>query len=218
MQRSHNQKAGQFEEAVACLQVLVRLGDAVGVADASCRRCMLRSRRNAHPTRWRRACSPARRATAGRGRAQRTTISRASPASRRLSDEPAGRVSRRAAAISADELSARIPSRSVSAKDGGIFRRPASAAGAMPPTDVSEACWRAAGRWSREGDPARGVPACSGCHGPKLTGMEPAHSRACGLRASYISAQLGAFRYGTRTAADAGLHAARRGQPDRRPT
>jgi cytochrome c553 len=53
-----------------------------------------------------------------------------------------------------------------------------------------------------EGDQARGVPACSGCHGPKLTGMEPAIPGLVGLRASYISAQLGAFRYGTRTAAE----------------
>jgi cytochrome c553 len=33
-----------------------------------------------------------------------------------------------------------------------------------------------------------------------LTGMEPALPGLVGLRASYISAQLGAFRYGTRTA------------------
>jgi cytochrome c553 len=52
-----------------------------------------------------------------------------------------------------------------------------------------------------EGDPAHGVPPCSGCHGPKLTGMEPAIPGRVGLHASYISAQLGAWRYGTRTAA-----------------
>lgn len=51
------------------------------------------------------------------------------------------------------------------------------------------------------GDTPHGVPPCSGCHGPKLTGMEPAIPGLVGLRASYISAQLGAFRYGTRTAA-----------------
>jgi cytochrome c553 len=50
------------------------------------------------------------------------------------------------------------------------------------------------------GDPAKGVPACSGCHGTALTGMEPAIPGLVGLHASYISAQLGAFRYGTRTA------------------
>ena len=52
-----------------------------------------------------------------------------------------------------------------------------------------------------DGDQARGVPACVGCHGPKLTGMEPGIPGLVGLRANYISAQLGAFRYGTRTAA-----------------
>ena len=51
------------------------------------------------------------------------------------------------------------------------------------------------------GDPQRGVPACSGCHGPAFTGMEPAIPGLLGLRASYVSAQLGAWRYGTRTAA-----------------
>jgi cytochrome c553 len=53
-----------------------------------------------------------------------------------------------------------------------------------------------------EGDQAHGVPPCSGCHGPKLTGMEPAIPGLVGLHARYISAQLGAFRYGTRTAAE----------------
>jgi cytochrome c553 len=52
-----------------------------------------------------------------------------------------------------------------------------------------------------QGDAAHGVPACVLCHGPKLTGMEPGIPGLVGLRASYISAQLGAFRYGTRTAA-----------------
>ncbi len=51
------------------------------------------------------------------------------------------------------------------------------------------------------GDSAKGIPACSGCHGKTLTGMEPAIPGLLGLRASYISAQLGAWRYGTRTAA-----------------
>jgi cytochrome c553 len=50
------------------------------------------------------------------------------------------------------------------------------------------------------GDQSRNVPACAGCHGPRLTGMEPGIPGLVGLRASYISAQIGAFRYGTRTA------------------
>ena len=53
-----------------------------------------------------------------------------------------------------------------------------------------------------DGDAAHGVPPCSACHGPALTGMEPAIPGLVGLRATYISAQLGAFRYGTRTTAE----------------
>src|SRR5215469_10853718 len=69
-------------------------------------------------------------------------------------------------------------------------------------TDVSEALLGRGHSLVTEGDQARGVPPCSGCHGPKLTGMEPGIPGLVGLRASYISAQLGAFRYGTRTAPD----------------
>jgi cytochrome c553 len=68
-------------------------------------------------------------------------------------------------------------------------------------TDVSEALLARGRSLVTEGDQAHGVPACAGCHGPKLTGMEPAIPGLVGLRASYISGQLGAFRYGTRTAA-----------------
>jgi cytochrome c553 len=67
-------------------------------------------------------------------------------------------------------------------------------------TDASEALLARGRSLVTEGDQARGVPPCSGCHGPRLTGMEPAIPGLVGLRASYISAQLGAFRYGTRTA------------------
>jgi cytochrome c553 len=48
------------------------------------------------------------------------------------------------------------------------------------------------------GDRTRGVPACVSCHGAALTGMEPAIPGLLGLHADYISAQLGAWRYGTR--------------------
>jgi cytochrome c553 len=50
------------------------------------------------------------------------------------------------------------------------------------------------------GDPARQIPACGSCHGPGLTGMEPGIPGLLGLRPNYVSAQLGAWRYGTRTA------------------
>src|SRR5215831_19286329 len=68
--------------------------------------------------------------------------------------------------------------------------------------DVSAAVLARGRSLVSDGDQARGVPACVGCHGPKLTGMEPAIPGLVGLHASYISAQLGAFRYGTRTAAE----------------
>lgn len=70
-----------------------------------------------------------------------------------------------------------------------------------PPT-VSDAVLARGQALVAQGDPAHGTPACSGCHGPALTGMEPAIPGLVGLRSNYISAQLGAFRYGTRTAAD----------------
>jgi len=50
------------------------------------------------------------------------------------------------------------------------------------------------------GAPSRGVPACSSCHGPQLVGMEPGIPGLLGLKPTYITAQLGAWRYGTRTA------------------
>ncbi len=52
-----------------------------------------------------------------------------------------------------------------------------------------------------QGDAAHDIPACAGCHSPALTGMEPAIPGLLGLHPGYISAQLGAWRYGTRTAA-----------------
>jgi cytochrome c553 len=50
------------------------------------------------------------------------------------------------------------------------------------------------------GDPARGVPPCMACHGPNLSGREPGIPGLLGLRTDYITAQLGGWRYGTRTA------------------
>lgn len=50
------------------------------------------------------------------------------------------------------------------------------------------------------GVPERGVPACSLCHGPALVGMEPGIPGLVGLKPTYITAQLGGWRYGTRTA------------------
>ncbi|MDQ6628535.1 MAG: c-type cytochrome [Pseudomonadota bacterium] len=52
------------------------------------------------------------------------------------------------------------------------------------------------------GDPAKGVPACSACHGTGLTGMEPGIPGLVGLRPSYIVAQLTRWRVGDRHAAE----------------
>jgi cytochrome c553 len=51
-----------------------------------------------------------------------------------------------------------------------------------------------------QGDAARQIPACTSCHGPQLAGLEPGVPGLLGLRSTYISAQLGGWRYGTRTA------------------
>ena len=50
------------------------------------------------------------------------------------------------------------------------------------------------------GAPARSIPPCSGCHGARLTGVEPGIPGLLALNPDYIIAQLGAWRYGTRTA------------------
>lgn len=52
----------------------------------------------------------------------------------------------------------------------------------------------------RHGDAARKVPACQACHGKQLNGVEPATPALLGLPGDYISAQLGAWRSGTRGA------------------
>jgi cytochrome c553 len=71
----------------------------------------------------------------------------------------------------------------------------------MAPPVVSTAILNRGRALVTQGDAGRGIPACAGCHGPSFTGMEPAIPGLLGLHASYISAQLGAWRYGTRTAA-----------------
>jgi len=53
-------------------------------------------------------------------------------------------------------------------------------------------------RLYRAGDRARGLPACSGCHGPAGAGIPPLFPRIGGQFADYIDLQLRAFRDGTR--------------------
>jgi len=50
------------------------------------------------------------------------------------------------------------------------------------------------------GDPARGIPPCVACHGTKLTGIEPGIPALLGLHERYITAQIEAWRVGTRRA------------------
>lgn len=66
--------------------------------------------------------------------------------------------------------------------------------------DVSDDVLKRGRTLVSDGDGARGLPACSSCHGPSLTGMAPGIPGLLGLRPAYVSAQLGAWRYGTRTA------------------
>lgn len=46
------------------------------------------------------------------------------------------------------------------------------------------------------GNPERGIPACSACHGDTLMGTEPAIPGLLGLSRAYITAQLGGWRNG----------------------
>jgi len=55
-------------------------------------------------------------------------------------------------------------------------------------------------RLVRQGDPSHAVPACMACHGPQLTGINPGIPGLLGLSSRYISAQLEAWRAGTRRA------------------
>ncbi|AOK30531.1 cytochrome C [Burkholderia singularis] len=50
------------------------------------------------------------------------------------------------------------------------------------------------------GDPSKKLPACVACHGTALTGMQPAIPGLVGLHSDYLSAQIGAWRSGTRHA------------------
>src|SRR5690606_28791115 len=53
-----------------------------------------------------------------------------------------------------------------------------------------------------DGDAARGLPACAGCHGRALTGAAPAIPGLLGLSRDYLNAQFGAWRDGLRRASE----------------
>lgn len=52
----------------------------------------------------------------------------------------------------------------------------------------------------RQGDAARRVPACTACHGARLTGLQPNVPGLLGLSRDYLNGQLGAWRSGQRRA------------------
>jgi cytochrome c553 len=54
---------------------------------------------------------------------------------------------------------------------------------------------------AEQGDKARAIPACMACHGNALTGVLPATPGLLGLPRDYLSAQIGAWKAGTRRAA-----------------
>jgi cytochrome c553 len=50
----------------------------------------------------------------------------------------------------------------------------------------------------RGGNPAKGLPACAGCHGPAGAGMPAQYPRIAGQFPDYVEAQLKSFRAGER--------------------
>jgi len=52
----------------------------------------------------------------------------------------------------------------------------------------------------RTGDSARKLPACTACHGERLTGAQPTVPGLLGLSRDYLNGQLGAWRSGQRRA------------------
>lgn len=75
---------------------------------------------------------------------------------------------------------------------------PVLAAAAAPPPSASLELGR---RLVDQGDAQREIPACRDCHGAGLKGVAPAIPGLLGLRAEYLSAQIGAWRTGVRRAA-----------------
>ena len=71
----------------------------------------------------------------------------------------------------------------------------------LPPSLVADAAAQARAKaLVTQGDAARRLPACSACHGERLTGALPGVPALLGLPRDYLNAQLGAWRTGTRSA------------------
>jgi cytochrome c553 len=72
---------------------------------------------------------------------------------------------------------------------------------ALPRTSERDSLLRRGEAIATRGEPGRQLPACTQCHGYSLTGALPAIPGLVGLPADYVTAQLGAWRNGTRRAA-----------------
>jgi cytochrome c553 len=70
----------------------------------------------------------------------------------------------------------------------------------QPASARSQQLLRDGQRIATQGVPGKKIPACMACHGQELNGREPGIPGLLGLRADYVSAQLGAWRYGVRAA------------------
>ncbi|MFD1841674.1 c-type cytochrome [Paracidovorax cattleyae] len=82
---------------------------------------------------------------------------------------------------------------------------------APPPPQALPATLERGRRLVREGDAARGIPACVQCHGGAMTGVQPAIPALVGLPRDYLNSQIGAWQTGQRRsqAPDCMAHVAR---------
>ncbi|WP_233260251.1 c-type cytochrome [Luteibacter sp. OK325] len=83
----------------------------------------------------------------------------------------------------------------------GYFAQQQTPFPTLPKPDVPPAVMALGQKLTVEGDARRHIPSCVACHGASLTGVSPDIPGLLGLRAKYISAQLGASRYGARVSA-----------------
>ena len=72
---------------------------------------------------------------------------------------------------------------------------PAPQAATLPVADLVQA-----EKLIRGGDATRRLPACTACHGERLTGTQPTVPGLLGLSRDYLNGQLGAWRSGQRRA------------------
>lgn len=75
-----------------------------------------------------------------------------------------------------------------------------AAAPPRPPPRLAASAMALGRRLVETGDAARGIPACSACHGMQLLGAQPSIPGLLGLGHDYLRAQLGAWRSGVRSA------------------